>query len=161
MVTVDGYVLGHTEAELKRLATQARLIDPITRRFLVSAGITEGMRVLDVGSGAGDVAILLADLVGPKGEIVGTDPASIAIDAAEKRIKTSSLANVTFRHGDPAAMTFDKPFDGCRRSIRPAVHPRAVGRHCSPLAPPSWRRPHVFPRAQLGWRAILAARCNL
>ena len=82
MVTVDGYVLGHTEAELKRLATQARLIDPITRRFLVSAGITEGMRVLDVGSGAGDVAILLADLVGPKGEIVGTDPASIAIDAA-------------------------------------------------------------------------------
>ena len=111
MVTVDGYVLGHTEAELKRLATQARLIDPITRRFLVSAGITEGMRVLDVGSGAGDVAILLADLVGPKGEIVGTDPASIAIDAAEKRIKTSSLANVTFRHGDPAAMTFDKPFD--------------------------------------------------
>jgi 2-polyprenyl-3-methyl-5-hydroxy-6-metoxy-1,4-benzoquinol methylase len=111
MIAVDGYVLGHTDAELKRLATQARLIDPITRRFLVSAGITEGMRVLDVGSGAGDVAILLADLVGPKGEIVGTDSASIAIAAAEKRIKVSSLANVAFRHGDPAEMTFDKPFD--------------------------------------------------
>jgi hypothetical protein len=45
---------------LKRLATQARMIDPIARHFLVSAGIREGMQVLDVGSGAGDVAILLA-----------------------------------------------------------------------------------------------------
>lgn len=68
MATKDAYVLGHSEAELKRLATQARLIDPITRRFLVSAGIREGMRVLDVGSGVGDVAILLAGLVGQRGE---------------------------------------------------------------------------------------------
>ena len=111
MAAMDGYVLGHTDAELKRLATQARLIDPITRRFLVSAGIREGMRVLDVGSGAGDVAILLADLVGPSGEIVGTDPARTAIDAAEKRVRASTLPNVTFRHGDPATMIFDKPFD--------------------------------------------------
>jgi ubiquinone/menaquinone biosynthesis C-methylase UbiE len=68
MVGENGYVLGHSDLELKRLATQARLIEPITRRFLVSAGITEGMRVLDVGSGAGDVAILLAGLVGPPGK---------------------------------------------------------------------------------------------
>jgi ubiquinone/menaquinone biosynthesis C-methylase UbiE len=99
MPATDGYVLGHTDAELKRLATQALLIDPITRRFLVSAGIKKGMRILDVGSGAGDVAILLAGLVGPKGEIVGTDLALTAIEAAERRVKTSSLANVTFRHG--------------------------------------------------------------
>ena len=41
------YELGHTEKELKRLATQARLIDPITRRFFQDAGIVAGMRVLD------------------------------------------------------------------------------------------------------------------
>jgi 2-polyprenyl-3-methyl-5-hydroxy-6-metoxy-1,4-benzoquinol methylase len=111
MVTADGYVLGHSEVELKRLATQARLIDPITRRFLVSAGIREGMQVLDVGSGAGDVAILLADLVGQSGGVVGTDPALTAIDAAERRVRASSLANVSFRRGDPATMIFDKPFD--------------------------------------------------
>jgi hypothetical protein len=68
MESTEKYTLGHTDAELKRPTTQARLIDPITRRFLLSAGIREGMRVLDVGSGAGDVAILLADLVGHKGE---------------------------------------------------------------------------------------------
>jgi hypothetical protein len=67
MVAADAYVLGHSEVELKRLATQARLIDPITRRFLVSAGIREGMRVLDGGSDVGDIAILLAGLVGQSG----------------------------------------------------------------------------------------------
>lgn len=111
MSTTDIYVLGHTDAELRRLTTQARVIDPITRRFLTAAGIKEGMRVLDVGSGAGDVAILLADLVGATGEVVGTDTARVAIDAAEARIRTASLTTVTFRHGDPAELTFDDPFD--------------------------------------------------
>jgi SAM-dependent methyltransferase len=111
MTAANAYPLGHTDGELKRLASQARLIDPITRRYLVSAGITEGMRVLDVGSGAGDVAILLAGLVGPTGEVVGTDSAGAAIDAAQQRVQASGLANVTLRHGDPTAMTFDRQFD--------------------------------------------------
>ena len=58
------YVLGHSDRELERLTTQARLVDPITRHFFVQAGITSGMRVLDVGSGPGDVAFLAAELVG-------------------------------------------------------------------------------------------------
>ena len=58
------YVLGHSDRELDRLAVQARLIDPITCRFFSDAGIAPGMRVLDVGSGAGDTAFLAAGLVG-------------------------------------------------------------------------------------------------
>ena len=42
--------------ELERLRLQAKLVDPITRQFLTEAGIVTGMRVLDIGSGAGDVA---------------------------------------------------------------------------------------------------------
>lgn len=105
------YVLGHSEAELRRLTTQARLIDPITRRFLISAGVVEGMRVLDIGSGAGDVAMLVAAMVGPKGEVVGTDTSMTAIQAAERRVQADGIANITFRHGDPAGMAFDTPFD--------------------------------------------------
>jgi SAM-dependent methyltransferase len=162
-VNTDRYVLGHSDVELKRLATQARLIDPITRRFLVSAGIREGMRVLDVGSGAGDVAVLLAGLVGPSGEVLETDPALIAIDAAEERVRSSSLANVTFRHGDPAAMNFDKPFDAVvgRRPLRPTIHRRTICRHRSTLQSPSSRRRYLFPRTRLGRRAILATSSNL
>ena len=111
MTAPSDYVLGHSEAELKRLAAQARMIDPITRRFLVSAGISEGMRVLDVCSGAGDVAILLADLVGNTGEVVGADQAQTAVEAAQKRVEANRLANVAFRLGDPTHMTFERPFD--------------------------------------------------
>lgn len=67
------YLLGHSDHELRRLECQARLINPMTRRFVEAAGVSAGMRVLDVGSGAGDVSMLLADLVGPGGEVIGFD----------------------------------------------------------------------------------------
>ena len=56
-----GYILGHSEAEILRLQTQAKILGPITERLLQRAGIRTGMRVLDVGSGAGDVAMLARD----------------------------------------------------------------------------------------------------
>ena len=78
----SGYVLGHSDRELERLRTQARLIEPITREFFIEAGIAPGMRILDVGSGSGDVTLLAADLVGDKGSVVGVDRAPAAILAA-------------------------------------------------------------------------------
>lgn len=53
-----GYALGHSQRELKRLSTQAALFEPFTRRMFEQAGLTRGMRVLDVDSGNGDVAFL-------------------------------------------------------------------------------------------------------
>jgi len=105
------YVLGHTQRELRRLEDQARLIDPITRRFFQEAGIAPGMRVLDVGSGAGDVAFLEAELVGGAGEVVGVDRVPVALATARARAAARSLRNVAFQEGDPAAMKFDRPFD--------------------------------------------------
>ena len=43
-----------------------------TTRFLEDAGIARGMKVLDVGTGAGDVALLVADLVGRRGPSRGS-----------------------------------------------------------------------------------------
>lgn len=107
----SSYVLGHSDRELERLRLQARLIDPITRQFLIEAGIALGMRVLDVGSGAGDVAFLAANLVGPTGQVVGVDRSAVGLARARTRAKEQSLANVTFRTSDLSAMAFDQPFD--------------------------------------------------
>ena len=71
--SADTYALGRSEADTGRLVRQHQIYSPITRQFLVTAGITRGMAVLDLGSGAGDVALLLADLVGPSGRVVGVD----------------------------------------------------------------------------------------
>ena len=105
------YILGHSDREIDRLSAQARLIDPITRRFFEDAGISPGMRVLDVGSGAGDVAFLVADIVGDSGEVVGVERAPSALAAAKARAAAQSRRNVFFREGDPAEMTFEHPFD--------------------------------------------------
>src|SRR5882724_5231354 len=105
------YVLGHSDGELDRLATQARLIDPITRQFFAEAGIAPGMRVLDIGSGVGDVAFLAAGLVGRSGEVVGVDRSSAALERAEIRRRDLSFDNVSFRIGDPTSMAFDRPFE--------------------------------------------------
>jgi hypothetical protein len=64
------YVLGHSKQELERLIAQARLYEPLTRQFFLNAGITAGMRVLDFGCGAEDVSFLLAQLVGPTGQVL-------------------------------------------------------------------------------------------
>jgi protein-L-isoaspartate O-methyltransferase len=66
----SSYALGSTDAEHERLTRQAALLAPCTERFFREAGIGSGQRVLDIGSGVGDVAMLAAQLVGPSGEVV-------------------------------------------------------------------------------------------
>jgi len=107
----NAYVLGHSERELERLRLQAKLIDPITRQFLVEAGIGPGMRVLDIGSGAGDVTFLAANLVGPGGNVVGVDRSPAAIDRARAWCNELSIIQVTFHQSELSAMPFDEPFD--------------------------------------------------
>jgi ubiquinone/menaquinone biosynthesis C-methylase UbiE len=106
-----GYVLGHSEDELSRLKAQGRLLESVTRAFMREAGLSVGMRILDVGSGAGDVAFLAADLVGPNGTVIGTDKVAAAVAAATASARDRSVNNVSFRVGDPAAMSFEQPFD--------------------------------------------------
>ena len=52
------YLMGRSDHETARLQRQEQLYGPLTRRLFNEAGVGAGMRVLDVGSGAGDVALL-------------------------------------------------------------------------------------------------------
>lgn len=81
-----------------------------TRRLLRDAGVEAGMRVLDVGCGTGDVALLAADLVGPGGQVLGIDRSGRMIEAARDRALAAGVANVTFKARDidaPSAGPFD------------------------------------------------------
>jgi ubiquinone/menaquinone biosynthesis C-methylase UbiE len=105
------YELGHSDRELKRLQLQAQLVDPITRQFFRDAGLDRGMRVLDVGSGGGDTALLAAELVGDAGEVLGIDRSPVAVAAAQSRMKALGKRNISFRQGDPDAVEFGEKFD--------------------------------------------------
>jgi SAM-dependent methyltransferase len=137
-MTNPAYVLGHSDRELSRLRVQARLLEPATRQIFREAGIGAGMRVLDIGSGAGDVAFLTAELVGASGEVIGTDVAAAAVAAATRSAEERGFARVSFREGDPAAMKFDRPFDAVVGryvllfQADPAGLVRKVSRHVRP-----------------------------
>src|SRR5262245_21278908 len=105
------YPLGHTDAEHERLIRQAKQVGPITERFFREAGIGSGLRVLDLGSGVGDVAMLVARLVGPSGEVVAVerDPNSIA--KASTPVTEAGFPNVHFNESNVNEILDEKPFD--------------------------------------------------
>jgi len=104
MTMEHNYILGHSEAEIRRLQMQAAILRPITERLLRCAGIQPGMRVLDLGSGAGDVAMLAAELVGPSGSVIGIDRNPQVLSIATQRARSRGLAYLTFQ--EASADTF-------------------------------------------------------
>jgi SAM-dependent methyltransferase len=94
------YVLQSERPELERLRQQARSLEPATRIHLQLSGIGPGMRVLDLGTGIGDVAFAASDLVGPAGQVVGIDVAEQALAYAEERRNESGRTNVRFELAD-------------------------------------------------------------
>src|SRR5262249_59394792 len=105
------YALGRTNTEYERLIEQAELMQPLTERVFHAAGITTGMRVLDIGCGMGDVSFLVADFVGPHGSVVGVDLDAAVLRMADQRRAARGLTNVSFREGDARTIDADGPFD--------------------------------------------------
>jgi ubiquinone/menaquinone biosynthesis C-methylase UbiE len=105
------YPLGYSAHESRRLMTQAALLADITKDALKRAGVGEGMRVLDLGSGPGDVSILAASLVGPSGLVIGVDRWEPSIATARLRASAAGLHNVHFIQGELDEFDINEEFD--------------------------------------------------
>jgi SAM-dependent methyltransferase len=105
------YVLGHSEREIQRLMQQAVILRPFTERLLRGAGVGTGMRVLDLGCGAGDVSMLAAEFVGPTGSVVGIDRSQEVIAVARERARAAGLRHVDFEEASVEAFSDPEPFD--------------------------------------------------
>jgi SAM-dependent methyltransferase len=106
---VTDYALGHSAIEIQRLVEQAAILRPVTARLLKEAGIRSGMKVLDLGCGAGDVTMLAAELVGESGTVLGIDRSEAAIEAA--RARALPMRNVTFKIAWPEELPDEERFD--------------------------------------------------
>ena len=105
------YALGYSDSEHERLIRQAAIIAPITERFFREAGIGAGQRVLDLGSGLGDVSMLVARLVGPSGKVVGIERDAMSIERAQARVSAAGFRNVSFLNTDVNNIVTDQRFD--------------------------------------------------
>ena len=103
--------MGRSERETERLIEQSQLYDDVTRRFFLRSGIAKGMKVLDVGSGAGDVVLTLAEFVGPGGTVVGVDVNPDILKTAQTRADAAGFTNVEFITGDIRTLELPDDFD--------------------------------------------------
>ena len=125
------YVLGNHAEELARLDHQAAAIERPTRLLLQAAGLTAGMRVLDLGTGLGHVARLAGELVGPTGSVLGIDQSADVLAVARERTQQAGMVQVTFADGNALEWRATAPFDAIvgRLLLFHVPDPVAVVRH--------------------------------
>jgi SAM-dependent methyltransferase len=116
MNVTSAYVLGHADLEIERLQFQADIIAGVSRRLIRECGIGPGMRVLDIGCGAGDVSMLLAEAVGDTGSVVAFDRESRAIEMARTKAIAAGHRQIEF------VVASDEAFPAC------GVFDAAIGR---------------------------------
>jgi 2-polyprenyl-3-methyl-5-hydroxy-6-metoxy-1,4-benzoquinol methylase len=160
------YALGYTDAEQDRLIRQAALIASYTERLFREAGIGPGHRVLDLGSGMGDVSMLVAGLVGASGEVVGIERDATSIERAQARVAAARLHNVSFLSSDVNNIVTDQLFDAAvGRFILmflpdPVSVLRSVARLVRPGGALAFQEPSWIPMLALGsklplWSCVL------
>lgn len=132
------YLLGQTPAAIRRLHTMGQLHNPQTRRAFEDAGITTGMKVLDVGCGPGEVSMIAAELVGETGSVLGVDASEVALEAAQARVQAAGHTNVSFKVGDLLSLELDRNFDAIvgrfilMHLAEPTAVLRRLARHLRP-----------------------------
>ncbi|OBJ41858.1 methylase [Mycobacterium colombiense] len=132
------YVLGHADVEVQRLLLQGRLYDDYTEHALRLAGLRPGMRVLDIGSGPGDVSFIAAGLVGPTGTVLGVDAAPAMVELARARAAEKGLSTVHFMQSGVDSIALDEPVDAVvgRLILMHLPDPAATLRHLSSFVRP-------------------------
>jgi SAM-dependent methyltransferase len=94
------YLLDSSDEDLQRLLHIAELSAEPTRTAFRKIGVEAGWRVLDCGCGPLGALAVMAEMVGPEGQVVGIDFSEPAVQRARSIASTLGLDNVEVRVGD-------------------------------------------------------------
>ena len=86
--------------EAVRLGLQHRLWSNAAHNLWIRAGVRPGHKVLDLGCGPGHAALDLAQIVGPKGRVVGIDESAVFLKQLAEQAKGRLLTNIDRVLGD-------------------------------------------------------------
>ncbi len=109
------YILGTHEEELERLGLQHQIWRPHALEGWHKAGLTRGMKVLDIGAGPGYATQDLAEIVGKEGEVVAVERSNNYL----QHLKKNSAGQAHIRAYETDLMEDDIPerdfdFSWCR-----------------------------------------------
>ena len=80
------------------------MTDGLRRYLLDTAELRPGERVLDIGTGTGAAALLVAERVGTTGRVLGIDRSPAMLAKARTKASRSGVTNVKFRKMDGTAL---------------------------------------------------------
>jgi SAM-dependent methyltransferase len=82
-------------------------LQPLNAILTERAGIAAGHRVIDVGCGTGDLALHLAEVVGPGGAVLGADLSAPMLALAERRRAERGRGHLRFLQIDAQTHAFE------------------------------------------------------
>jgi len=146
----------------ERIRTQ---MAPMTERMVALAGITPGMRVLDLASGTGEPGLPIAHAVGPEGRVLLSDQVVEQLDFAREKAEAQGLTNVEFRVADAETLDVEPAsFDAvtCRWGVMFMPEPERCLRMAHEALTPGgkvvlavWGAPNLNPFFTVPWQALL------
>ena len=101
------YVFGTADDEIQRLKLQHVVWRPETTAAWKAAQFARGQTLLDVGCGPGHATMDLADIVGPKGQIIAIDQSQRFLDYLEQTARDRRIENIRTINHDLATYDFD------------------------------------------------------
>ena len=113
--------------------------------LLRAAGLGPGMRVLDLGTGLGHVALAVARLVGDRGSVVAIDQAEPLLAVAERRRAEAGLDRVRLRPRRRAHVPRRGALRRGRHAPAAVPPPRRRGRSCATTSARSGRAACSWP----------------
>jgi SAM-dependent methyltransferase len=138
----EHYILATGGRDTERLRLLHEVYGPGTEAVFHRAGLCEGMRVVEVGCGSGNIACWVAEKVGPSGSVVGIDNSPGQIEQARQQAQARGLRNIDFHVADAYSPrlpegAFDLAY--CRLVLMHLTHPADALRAMRLLVRPGGR----------------------
>src|SRR5581483_7685834 len=123
----EHYILATGGKDVRRLRILHQVYGPGTEAMFGRLGLRDGLRVLEVGCGSGNIACWVAERVGPGGSVLGIDNSPGQVEQARQLARERGLRNVEFQVADayspkPPEESFDLAY--CRLVLMHLPHPR-------------------------------------
>jgi len=142
----ESYVHKHSDVDHERLIRIARLQAESAKEACLRAGLVPGSSAIDIGCGPLGALLVLHELIGPTGFIVGLDKSAEALAKARSLLEPQRSSNYALicadiNNVDPLALMPPGPFDFvfCRLVLIHQTNPLATLRKIARLVRPGGR----------------------